>query len=103
MKRVLVLAAFILLHHILSAQDHHTEQEVRVDSDSTINSLHQFFSKGKFFAHARSFVMATSNKGALSDYIAWGTGAGIGYESAVYKNLQFGVSGFFDCSFDAVV
>lgn len=95
MKRVLVLAAFILLHNILSAQDHHTEQEVRVDGDTTINSLHQLFSKGKFFAHARSFVMATANKGVLSDYVAWGTGAGIGYESAVYKNLQFGVSGFF--------
>ena len=39
--------------------------------------------------------MATINEGALSDYSAWGTGAGIGYESAVLRNLQFGVSGFF--------
>lgn len=94
MKRLLTVV-FVLLQQTLSAQDHHTEQEVRIESDSTIHSLQQFFSKGKFFAHARSFVMATVNKGALSDYIAWGTGAGIGYESAVYKNLQFGVSGFF--------
>lgn len=79
----------------LSAQEHRTERNDTTAADSSIHSLNQFFKRGKFFAHARSFVMTTINKDALSDYGAWGLGAGIGYESAIFKGFQFGVSGFF--------
>ncbi|OWY21377.1 outer membrane porin, OprD family [Sphingobacteriales bacterium UPWRP_1] len=57
--------------------------------------LHRFFSKGNFSAQARNDVMATFNNGTLTDYCAWAIGAGIGFESAVWKRFQFGVSGFF--------
>ncbi|HEX4956529.1 MAG TPA: OprD family outer membrane porin [Lacibacter sp.] len=77
------------------AQEHRTERNDTIVVDSSIHSLNQFFKKGKFFAHARSFVMTTINKGDLSDYGAWGLGAGIGYESATFKGFQFAVSGFF--------
>lgn len=50
---------------------------------------------GFFHAHARSFFMATDNRSPLTDYWAWGLGAGIGYESPVWKGFQFGVTGFF--------
>ena len=79
----------------LSAQEHRTERNDTTAADSSIHSLNQFFKRGKFFAHARSFVMTTINKDALSDYGAWGLGAGIGYESAIFKGFQFAVSGFF--------
>jgi hypothetical protein len=50
---------------------------------------------GLFHAHARSFFMATDNKSPLSDYWAWGLGAGIGYETPEWKGFQLGVTGFF--------
>lgn len=50
---------------------------------------------GYFHAHARSFLMATTNYGPLSDYWAYALGAGIGYESPEWKGFQFGLTGFF--------
>ncbi len=94
MKRV-VLIILLVAPFFLSAQEHRTERNDTTAADSSIHSLNQFFKKGKFFAHARSFVMTTINKDALSDYGAWGLGAGIGYESAKLKDFQFAVSGFF--------
>ncbi|MFN5135743.1 MAG: OprD family outer membrane porin [Chitinophagaceae bacterium] len=91
-KLLIVLVTMPLL---LAAQEHRTERTDTTATDSSIHSLNQFFQKGKFFAHARSFVMATVNKEELSDYGAWGLGAGIGYESAKLKGFQFAVSGFF--------
>lgn len=59
------------------------------------NSLKSFLKKGKFSAHARSFVMHTWNEGALKDDAAWAVGAGIGYETPVWKGFSAGMSGYF--------
>lgn len=80
---------------LLIAQEHRSEQQEHNGTDTSVRSLKSFFSRGKFFAHARSFVMATANHGSLTDYAAWSLGAGIGYESAKLKGFQFAVSGFF--------
>lgn len=80
---------------LLYAQEHRSEQNDTSTTDSSIHSLHQFLKGGKFFEHARSFTMFTVNQKDLTDYGAWGLGAGIGYESAKFKGLQFAVSGFF--------
>lgn len=64
-------------------------------SDSVADSKH-FFSKGHFHGHLRSYWMMTDNKTGLSDFNAWGIGAGMGYETPlILKHFQIGLSGFF--------
>jgi hypothetical protein len=58
-------------------------------------NLSQFFSKGRYSFHGRSFYMNTINRGAVSDYSAWAAGAGMDYVSPYFKGLRFGFSGFF--------
>nr|MBP7390281.1 hypothetical protein [Chitinophagales bacterium] len=72
------------------SQEHHNI--TKSDSNTLRSKLMKF---GTFHAHARSFFMATDNAKPLTDYVAWGLGAGIGYESPKWKGLQFGISGFF--------
>lgn len=79
----------------VAAQEHRSEHEYSTQADTAVQSLDQFFSRGKFFGHARTFFMATVNNHGLSDYAALGFGAGMGYESARFKNFQFAISGFF--------
>ncbi|MDZ7897458.1 MAG: OprD family outer membrane porin [Arcicella sp.] len=60
------------------------------------NTLSHFLEKGRFYGHARSYMAATVNQGNLTDYHAWGIGAGIGYETPKFlKHFQVGMSGFF--------
>jgi len=66
------------------------------DAVADTNTLSHFFEKGRFYGHARSYMSATINEANLSDYHAWGVGAGIGYETPVFlKHFQVGLSGFF--------
>lgn len=86
---------FLIIAIVTSGQEHRLENEFENKADSNVRSLNQFFSKGKFFGHTRSFFMSTINEHKLSDYAALGFGAGMGYESARFKNFQFAISGFF--------
>lgn len=72
------------------SQEHHNI--TKNDSNTLRSKLMKF---GAFHAHARSFFMATDNAKPLTDYVAWGLGAGIGYESPKWKGFQIGISGFF--------
>ena len=66
------------------------------DAEKDTNTLGHFFEKGHFYGHARSYMSATANNGSLTDYHAWGMGAGIGYETPKFlKHFQVGISGFF--------
>ena len=58
-------------------------------------SLEDYFKKGTFNAHARTYFMSTINEGTLKDDYALATGAGIGYSSAPFHGFGFGISGFF--------
>lgn len=63
---------------------------------SDTNTLSHFFEKGRFYGHARSYFSGTINKSYLTDYHAWGIGAGIGYETPmILKHFRVGLSGFF--------
>lgn len=74
------------------AQGIHAYQE----SEKDTNTLNHFFAKGRFYGHARSYWSGTTNQGELTDYYAWGAGAGIGYETPkFFKHFQLGLSGFF--------
>ena len=66
------------------------------ESAKDTNTLNYFLEKGHFYGHVRSYISSTYNQKDLSDYHAWGTGAGIGYETPkILKHFQIGMSGFF--------
>ena len=50
---------------------------------------------GHFEFHTRSFFMATQNRGELSDYSTLAAGAGLEYQSPIWKGFQFGFGGYF--------
>ncbi|MFA0960505.1 OprD family outer membrane porin [Roseivirga sp. BDSF3-8] len=63
-------------------------------TDSTL-SIRTFFTKGHFEGHIRNYTMATTNKGALSDYWSNATGGAVHYTTATYHGLQLGVAWIF--------
>jgi len=89
--RLVFLVFFAILTSISSKAQLHDDPSV-ADSGTLRSKL---IRNGIFHAHARSFFMATDNRNPLTDYFAWGVGAGIGYESPIWKNFQFAVTGFF--------
>jgi hypothetical protein len=93
-KKSLVFTILWLGFCGLKAQHHHPEKQITVD-ESHYDSFADFFQKGEFEIHARSFNMMTFNRGELSDYAAWAAGAGIGYKSPHFKGFAAGMSGFF--------
>jgi hypothetical protein len=59
-------------------------------------TLRAFLKRGRLYGQARSYVAATVNQGELTDYVAWGVGAGLGYETPVFLNhFQAGMGGHF--------
>ncbi len=60
------------------------------------NTLGHLLKTGKFYGHARSYWSATLNQKRLTDYYAWGVGAGIGYQTPKFLHrFQLGISSFF--------
>lgn len=87
-----VVWSFFLSLSFANAQGIHSFHETEKDT----NTLSHFFAKGHFYGHARSYMAGTINQGDLTDYHAWGIGAGIGYETPkFFKYFQVGLSGFF--------
>lgn len=91
----IIIFGFMLCISLLNqaiGQGIHAHHEIQQDT----NTLGHFFQKGQFKGHARSYFAATANHKDLSDYYAWGAGAGIGYETPRFlKHFQVGMSGFF--------
>ncbi len=81
-----IITGFLVLSGATFAQE---------KKDSSSSSLLSFLRKGKFQGSARTFFMSTINEGSISDYYAVATGAGIAYQSAEWKGLSVGMSGFF--------
>lgn len=87
-----IVWSFFISIIFVKAQGIHAYHEIEKDT----NTLSHFFEKGRFYGHTRSYMSATVNKGELTDYQAWGIGAGIGYETPKFLNhFQVGISGFF--------
>lgn len=89
---LLVICSFFLSVKGINGQGIHAHHEAEKDT----NTLYHFFEKGRFYGHARSYMSGTFNQAYLTDYHAWGIGAGIGYETPkFFKHFQVGLSGFF--------
>lgn len=61
--------------------------------DDTTSILHAF-KKGEVNGRFRYFFMSTQNEKDLTDYYANAVGAGIRFETARFRNLQFAISGY---------
>lgn len=87
-----IIWSYFISMSLVNAQGIHSFHE----ADKDTNTLSHFFEKGRFYGHARSYMAGTINQGDLTDYFAWGIGAGIGYETPkFFKHFQVGLSGFF--------
>lgn len=91
--RIYILLLSLTMPRLLLAQGIHSHHH---EAEKDTHTLSHFFEKGRFYGHARNYWSATINQGQLTDYYAWGIGAGIGYETPKFwKHFQVGMSGFF--------
>jgi hypothetical protein len=64
------------------------------EKDTT--TLRSFLKRGLLSGQARSYTSVTVNQKGLTDYAAWGIGAGLGYETPVFLgHFQAGMGGHF--------
>lgn len=92
-----ILLALFFNSSIAQHQELHIRPELwkKIESDSDTSTVLSAFRRGKVSGHFRYFFMATDNSKDLTDYYAHAIGGEIKFESALFKNFQFGVSGFF--------
>lgn len=93
MRYISLLVVYIALGTFIQAR----AQEISsspAEQDTT--TLQNFLKRGRLYGQARSFVAVTVNQKGLSDYAAWGVGAGLGYETAIFlRHFQAGMGGHF--------
>jgi hypothetical protein len=100
MKKILIPLLLSLIYFTVKAQHQELNEKPGLwkngekEQEDTLSILHAF-KKGTVHGHFRYFFMATDNASGLTDYYANAAGGGIKFETARFKNLQFGVSGFF--------
>ena len=100
MKKILIPLLLPLIYFTVSAQHQELNEKpglwknVEKEQVDTLSILHAF-RKGKVQGHFRYFFMATDNASGLTDYYANAAGGGIKYETAPFKKIQLGISGFF--------
>ncbi|MBW7913772.1 MAG: outer membrane porin, OprD family [Taibaiella sp.] len=100
MKQTTAFILFLFTAIAANAQHHEPHEKAEMwkgkqtSTDNESGILHAF-KTGSVHGHARYYFMTTDNVAGLSDYYANAAGGGIKYETAKYKNFQFGVSGFF--------
>ncbi len=102
MNNKLILSALAIIVSISSilAQHQETNEKPLVYKGAKhhvpdSNTILYAFKKGTFHGHFRYFFMATDNARNLTDYWANAAGGGLHYQTAKFKNFQFGVSGFY--------
>jgi len=87
---------FLLIISVFVAQ---LSAQEKTDSNSTdkrkFSTVVDFFSKGNFSVHARTFFMSTLYESKLKDDYALAVGAGIGYKSPTIYGFGFAISGFY--------
>jgi hypothetical protein len=91
-RGLLLLVAFQISFMALSQED--TTDRLHYHRPH-YHSLSDYIRAGNFTGDTRTFFMSTINQGELRDDYALATGAGIGYRSAAWKGLGFGMNGFF--------
>ena len=102
MNNKLILSALTIIISISSifAQHQETNEKPLVYKGAKhhvpdSNTVLYAFKKGSFHGHFRYFFMATDNTRELTDYWANAAGGGLHYQTAKFRNFQFGVSGFY--------
>jgi hypothetical protein len=96
LQSLLFSVIMLFTMHLAFAQNEVAEKKDTTQSEGKkYSSLHDYFSKGTFTAHARTYFMSTLNEGRLKDDYALTAGAGIGYKSPALYGFGFGLSGFF--------
>ncbi len=92
MKRTILLLAGSLQAVLLLAQS--------VDPNPTespkANNLLEAFQHGHFHGSFRTFLMATDNTRALTDYYALAAGGGLHFSTAPFHGFSFGIGGVFN-------
>ncbi|MFD2519442.1 hypothetical protein [Emticicia soli] len=85
-----LLGSFFISVSLVEAQNLNT-----AITKDTNNLGYKLKNGGRFYFQARSYFSSTFNKGELTDYYAWGIGAGVGYETPkLLKHFQLGISSF---------
>lgn len=91
-----IYGGIVLLLWFVSNVGHTQGIHAYKGADKDTNTIKYFLKNGRFYGHVRSYNSVTVNQKDLSDYYAWGLGAGIGYETPIFlKHFQVGLSGFF--------
>ncbi|UKN03206.1 hypothetical protein K6119_06720 [Paracrocinitomix mangrovi] len=95
MNKVLITLIFVLPFGVLGQEckaEHDPERKV---VDTTVTNVKEYFLHGHVNGHIRNYFMSTINKGSLSDHYANAIGGSIGYSTASWKGIHFGVKGIF--------
>lgn len=94
--KYLLLICFLCASIIVKADEYNSDSVSTGNIENVqFHSLDDYFKKGSFNVHARTYFMNTINEGSLKDDYALAAGAGIGCRSAPLHGLGFGISGFF--------
>ena len=93
--KLIFLMFFILNLGINEAHGQLELNEIERDSTKQKRTFREWAKTGDFQFHWRTFYMSTLNQGALTDYSALATGAGLAYISPEYKGFSVAFSGFF--------
>ncbi len=87
------------LHFILPAQQEadypEGHRKFYMHENNSIRSVKEFFTKGGAHGDIRNYTMATIHEGSLKDYWTNAIGGALGYETAEWNGLSFGVKGIF--------
>ena len=83
--------AFLLINFNAVGSNKFSPVEMPIDT----SAYPKLKGNSNFSGHARTFFMNTINEAALLDYYALGVGAGLSFRRELFKNLEFGTSGFF--------
>jgi hypothetical protein len=98
MKRIDLLAVVLLQSSALWSQQTPATAPVTLPepAPTTAQTLLEAFQRGQHRGYFRSFLMATDNTRALSDYYAWAAGGGLYFNTATWHGFSAGIGGIFN-------
>ncbi len=92
----LILLLVLFQFQVIYGQYCDSDQDYTIDvSDSTINSIKDFFVRGHVNGHLRNYFMSTLNDKDLSDHYANAIGGSIKFISGNWKGFEFGLKAIY--------
>jgi len=100
MKQLLLAIAILLIGKTMFAQHQELSEKPatykgKKNEAIDTTSLLSAFKRGTVNGHFRYYFMTTQNAKGLTNYFANAAGGGLRYETAMFHQFQFGVSGFY--------